>query len=134
MTWDDSLANVRTLDRWREAIGVEYEAERPEALTAPVHGRPLARKSGAQMTHGSMDGVDKPVSRIVMGTLNRHDLRHASVMYDDYFEPGRQLFRHGADVRKRPVGSDTGPVAAQPGRPRPGGRHHQGRPHARLLP
>ena len=92
MTWDDSLANMRTLDRWREAIGVEYDAERPEALTAPVHGRPLARKSGAQMTYGSMDGVDKPVSRIVMGTLNRHDLRHASVMYDDYFELGGNGF------------------------------------------
>ena len=92
MTWDDSLANMRTLDSWREAIGVEYDAERPKALTAPVHGRPLARKSGAQMTYGSMDGVDKSVSRIVMGTLNRHDLRHASVMYDDYFELGGNCF------------------------------------------
>ena len=92
MTWEDSLANMRTLDRWREAIGVEYDTEQPEALTAPVHGRPLARKSGAQMRYGSVDCVDKPVSRTVMGTLNRHDLRHASVMYDDYFEMGGNCF------------------------------------------
>ena len=92
MTWEDSLANMRTLDRWRAAIGVEYDAERPEALTVPVHGRPLARRSGAKMTYGSVDGVDKPVSRVVMGTLNRHDLRHASVMYDDFFEMGGTCF------------------------------------------
>ena len=92
MTWEDSLANMRTLDRWREAIGVEYDAEQPEALTAPVHGRPLARRPNARMTYGSVDGVDKPVSRVVMGTLNRHDLRHASVMYDDFFEMGGTCF------------------------------------------
>ena len=92
MTWEDSLANMRTLDRWREAIGVEYDAERPERLTAPVHGRPLAPRPDALMTYGSVDGVDKPVSRIVMGTLNRHDLRHASVMYDDFFEMGGTCF------------------------------------------
>ena len=92
MTWEDSLANMRTLDRWREAIGVEYDAERPERLTAPVHGRPLAPRPDALMTYGSVDGVDKPVSRIVMGTLNRHALRHASVMYDDFFEMGGTCF------------------------------------------
>ena len=92
MTWEDSLANMRTLDRWREAIGVEYDAERPASLTVPVHGRALARRSSARMTYGTVDGVDKPVSRIVMGTLNRHDLRHASVMYDDFFELGGNGF------------------------------------------
>jgi predicted dehydrogenase len=27
MTWEDSLANMRTLDRWRSAIGLRYEGE-----------------------------------------------------------------------------------------------------------
>ena len=30
MTWDDTLGNMRTLDRWREAIGLVYERERPQ--------------------------------------------------------------------------------------------------------
>ena len=30
MTWDDTLGNMRTLDRWREAIGLVYESERPQ--------------------------------------------------------------------------------------------------------
>ena len=92
MTWADSLANARTLDRWRDAIGVEYEAEQPGRMTTPVHGRPLARRSDARMTYGDLDGVGKPVSRIVMGTVDRHDLRHASVMYDDFFEMGGNCF------------------------------------------
>ncbi len=92
MTWEDSLANARTLDRWRDAIGMEYEAEQPARMTVPVHGRPLARRSDARMTYGDLAGVDKPVSRIVMGTVDRHDLRHASVMYDDFFEMGGNCF------------------------------------------
>lgn len=29
MPWEESLANMRTLDRWREAIGLTYEVDRP---------------------------------------------------------------------------------------------------------
>jgi hypothetical protein len=27
MNWEDSLGNIRTLDLWREAVGVVYEAD-----------------------------------------------------------------------------------------------------------
>jgi len=30
MTWDDTLGNMTTLDRWREAIGLAYESEEPQ--------------------------------------------------------------------------------------------------------
>ena len=30
MTWNDTLGNMKTLDRWRESIGLVYESERPE--------------------------------------------------------------------------------------------------------
>ncbi|HUJ72538.1 MAG TPA: Gfo/Idh/MocA family oxidoreductase [Verrucomicrobiae bacterium] len=29
MSWDDSLGNMKTLDRWRESIGLVYESEKP---------------------------------------------------------------------------------------------------------
>ena len=83
MTWDDSLANMRTLDRWREAIGMDYQAEREDSLILPIHGRPLAKRDDCYMTFGTVTGIDKPVSKIVMGTLNRRDLRYASLIYDD---------------------------------------------------
>jgi predicted dehydrogenase len=31
MTWDDTLGNMKTLDRWRESIGLVYDMERPGA-------------------------------------------------------------------------------------------------------
>jgi predicted dehydrogenase len=36
MTWEDTLGNMRTLDRWREAIGLEYGIEKPQAMLLPV--------------------------------------------------------------------------------------------------
>nr|MBA2391876.1 Gfo/Idh/MocA family oxidoreductase [Ktedonobacteraceae bacterium] len=40
MSWDDTLGNMQTLDRWRQAIGLVYDSERPEAQTQTVHRRP----------------------------------------------------------------------------------------------
>jgi predicted dehydrogenase len=36
MTWDDTLGNMKTLDRWRESIGLVYDMERPDAGSPPV--------------------------------------------------------------------------------------------------
>lgn len=92
MTWDDTLGNMRTLDQWRAAIGVVYEAERPEGKTLPVHKRPLAVRSGSVMKYGHIAGVEKPISRLVMGVDNQVSWPHASVMFDDFFEHGGNCF------------------------------------------
>ncbi len=33
MTWDDSLGNMNALDRWRQEVGLQFDREKPEALT-----------------------------------------------------------------------------------------------------
>jgi predicted dehydrogenase len=33
MSWDDSLGNMQTLDRWRKSIGLIYEAEKAAGIT-----------------------------------------------------------------------------------------------------
>ena len=91
MSWADSLGNARTLDAWRESIGLVFDMERPERQTAPVHGRPLAVAERV-MRHGTVSGIDKPVSRLVMGCDNQPDIRHAAVMFDHYFERGGNAF------------------------------------------
>ena len=88
MSWDDSLGNMRTLDRWREAIGLVYDAERPEARRPPVSGRPLAAPSRPEIPRGEIAGVGKPVSRLVLGVDNQRTMPHAAVMFDDFFERG----------------------------------------------
>ena len=92
MTWDDSLGNMQTLDRWRDEIGLVFDQELPGATRAPLHGRPLAKRGDARMPYGTIAGIDKPVSRLVMGVDNQRTMPHAEVMFDDFFERGGTCF------------------------------------------
>jgi predicted dehydrogenase/aryl-alcohol dehydrogenase-like predicted oxidoreductase len=88
MSWADSLGNMRVLDAWRAQIGLAFDAEKPQALRLPTSGRPLARLSS--MPSGLVDGIDKPVSRLVMGTMifKPGRLPLACAMLDAYYQAG----------------------------------------------
>ena len=86
MSWADSLANMRTLDRWRAAIGLTYPADEVSGLSRPVHGGPI--RSTAELPSGRIPGVDKSVSRVVFGPSVLPSLVLTTVMLDDYFERG----------------------------------------------
>ena len=91
MTWADTLGNLATLDQWRDAVGVKYEAESPD------HGRParggnVAPRAGAPMKYASVDGLDMPVARFVMGCDNKNTFRDAAPIWDDYLERGGNTF------------------------------------------
>jgi predicted dehydrogenase/aryl-alcohol dehydrogenase-like predicted oxidoreductase len=92
MTWNDTLGNMKVLDRWRAALGVVYDAEKPDGQTLPVHKRPLTPRPGHPMKYGAIAGVEKPISRLVMGVDNQTSWPHASVMFDDFFERGGTCF------------------------------------------
>jgi len=91
MSWDDTLGNMRTLDAWRDEIGLTYEMEKPGRVPT-VHRRPLEVRPGHNMTYGRIDGLDKDISRLVMGVDNQHRLPHIAVMFDDWFERGGNAF------------------------------------------
>ncbi len=90
MTWADSLGNMQTLDRWRRDVGLVFANEKPEALTVPFTGRPLARRPDAPMTYGRVEGIDQPVSRLVIGSmvLRGPGLPFACALLDHYVELG----------------------------------------------
>jgi predicted dehydrogenase/aryl-alcohol dehydrogenase-like predicted oxidoreductase len=69
MTWADSLGNMRTLDAWRRELGLVFDNERPAALAARVSGRPLAVRSDPSMKFGPVEGLDKLVSRVGIGSM-----------------------------------------------------------------
>ena len=92
MTPDDSLGNMRTLDAWRKQIGLVYEQERFEANIPTVTRRPLAVRAKHNMKYGRIPGLEKTVSRVVMGVDNQQDLSHASIMFDDFFARGGNAF------------------------------------------
>ncbi|MFB9377801.1 aldo/keto reductase [Kineococcus gynurae] len=89
---EDSLATAAVLDRWRAAIELRYPFEAETADIPTVSGAPLRRSDSAVMTYGSIPGLDKPVSRLVMGCDNQPDLAHASAVFDAYVEAGGNTF------------------------------------------
>jgi len=97
MGGDDTLGNMKTLDRWRAAMGQQYEQEKPDNITQPLHGFPLSRKSAGKlcdipMQYAPVSGLDQPVARLVMGMPGSTDFRHASTVWDDYFELGGNCY------------------------------------------
>ncbi|HTI14272.1 MAG TPA: aldo/keto reductase [Dictyobacter sp.] len=94
MSWEDTLGNMRTLDLWREAIGLSYPMESPDGpdQNLPLHKRPLQVRAQSLMKYGRVPGVEKAVSRLVMGVDNQTAWPHASVMFDDFFEQGGNAF------------------------------------------
>ncbi|WJL96764.1 aldo/keto reductase [Microbacterium sp. ET2] len=92
VTWADSLAISTILQQWRDAIGARYPHEAPTASAPVVAGGPLRRRQNAVMSYGAVNGVDKPVSRLVMGCDNQRTIAHAAVMFDDFFERGGNTF------------------------------------------
>ena len=91
MDWNDSLGNVKVLDRWRQLANVQFDFEKTERQTMPIHGRPLAVCRNV-MRHADVAGVGKPVSRLVLGCDNQPTGKHAAVMFDNYFEYGGNTF------------------------------------------
>lgn len=108
MSWNDTLGNMKTLDRWRDEIGLVYDSERPAAQTRTVHGRPLARRDDHNMRYGRIPGLDKPVSRLVMGVDHPASMPYAAILFDDFFERGGTCFDtahiYGLGVAERLLG------------------------------
>ena len=95
MSWDDTLGNMRTMDTWRLGIGMVYDMEQPTADFPTVDNRPLTRRSEIKMKYGKIEGIDKPVARLIQGgTLagGQFQLPHASMLFDEYFRNGGNCF------------------------------------------
>src|SRR6266508_3312403 len=63
MPWSDTLENMRTLDGWRESVGLHFDGEGKRApILAP-------RVEERRMSYIDVDRVAKPMSRLVLGTM-----------------------------------------------------------------
>ncbi len=108
MSWEDTLGNMRCLDRWREEVGVVYEREKAEAWKLTVARRSLRLPTKPSVPRGEIAGVTKAVSRLIMGCDNQPNLAHASVMFDDFAERGGNAFDtawlYGRGLQERLLG------------------------------
>ena len=90
MTWADTLGNLSAMDRWRDAIGLTYKLEL-ENESRPVRGS-LLRRTDVRMKYGHVDGLEKPVSKLIMGCDNQKTFAHGAAMWDDWYERGGNAF------------------------------------------
>ncbi len=89
---EDTLDNMLTLDRWRAAIGLVYDAEQPSNEFSTLTGRPLKKREPSPMTYGRVPGLETNISRLVLGCDNQITMPHASVVFDDFFSRGGNAF------------------------------------------
>ena len=92
MSLDDSLGNAKVLDRWRAAIGLRYPFETDTSAIPTVSSLPLAVNPQHAISYGTIPGLSKPLSRLIMGCDNQPDLAHASAIFDNFIEAGGNAF------------------------------------------
>ena len=103
MSWDDTLGNMRALDQWRAALKLEYPFEKAEGHE-PIRGKHHIQKTASntrqgnppkrnlQMTYGRVDGVEKPISRFVVGCDNSTGFEASATLWDEWVECGGNAF------------------------------------------
>lgn len=90
MTWDDSLGNMKTLDLWRQSVGLEFDEEKTEAVIPTLSHQPLKPRPDHKMQYARVESIDKPVSRLVLGTMvfNLNVMPFTCAMLDHFVEIG----------------------------------------------
>jgi len=91
MDWEDTLGNMRLLDRWREEVGLIYNQEK-HFHPRTIANRSLRRSSKHNMHYGKIPGLGKPVSRLVHGADHNVTVPFTEVMFDHFFELGGNCF------------------------------------------
>lgn len=94
MGWADSLGTLRVLDRWRSAVGLEYEIEKPAKRVNTISGRPL-RTDGTAIGKRKIPGLSKPASVVALGFEDFRTFSSGSILLDAFFEAGGNLFDTG---------------------------------------
>jgi predicted dehydrogenase/aryl-alcohol dehydrogenase-like predicted oxidoreductase len=92
MTVADTLGNMAALDAWRASAGLIYENEKPSFAFPTISREPLRKRPAAPMTYGTLQGVELPVSRLILGCDNHTTMPQGTAIFDDFFERGGNAF------------------------------------------
>jgi hypothetical protein len=87
---DFSINTAYWLDRWREAAGVSYDAD--QLGDKGFNGDSVSLGAHGQMPLGKIAGLDKPISKLVLGTDNQTDGPTMAAMADAFVEAGGTCF------------------------------------------
>ncbi len=103
--WADSIGNAETLDRWRHAIGHAITEEEPED-NRPLPG--VLPPGCPAVPQQRIDGLDLPLSRLIMGCDNKNTIADGAIVWDAWMEAGGNAFDtgfvYGAGLHERVLG------------------------------
>lgn len=88
----DSIGNNRVLDAWRAEVGYRTYAEDPALNRVLPSVHPA---SSPRMPLSRIEGVDRPVSRLIIGCDNCNTLAEGAVVWDVWMEAGGTTFDTG---------------------------------------
>jgi len=91
MSQADTLGNLRVLDQWRTAVGLEYEIEKPSRRTKTLTGAPLTVRRST-VPGRSIPGLDKAASVVALGVMDFLTFSSGSILLDAFYEAGGNLF------------------------------------------
>ena len=92
MTHGDSIGNAETLDRWRQEVGYVTFNEKPAGNRKLKNLIPAASR---QIPKAKLEGVNLPVSRLIIGADNKNDLGSGAIVWDAYLDAGGNTFDTG---------------------------------------
>jgi aryl-alcohol dehydrogenase-like predicted oxidoreductase len=90
MTRAQSLKTLSIMDKWRQAVGVEFSVEKPVARTRTISGRILSQKRNTVKSI-NLSGLQKPISNIALGIMGYSTFPAAAIALDAFFEDGGKL-------------------------------------------
>jgi aryl-alcohol dehydrogenase-like predicted oxidoreductase/predicted dehydrogenase len=91
MSWADSLGNLRVLDKWRQAITLEYGVEKPELRTRTIKGEKLEKRADI-IKHRKVPGLEKSASQVALGFEDFPNFASAAILLDAFYERGGNVF------------------------------------------
>lgn len=95
MSWDDTLGNLRVLDKWRTDVGLEYDIEKPPAKrgsAVTMRGDKLTAPKSGGVERRQITGVSQPTSVVAMGFEYFPRFAGAAMLLDAFYERGGNLF------------------------------------------
>ena len=90
MSREETLSNMKVLDAWRSAVGVEYPFEKRSGFPKTTYAGDALSVRENRIPRVEVGG--KQTARLVMGVDNQPTLPHAAAMFDAYFERGGNTF------------------------------------------
>ena len=92
MGWADSLGNLRVLDKWRAAVGLEYEIEKPARRVNTISGRQAAVPAAPPFRKRQIPGLPGRPRCLALGFEDFRTFSSGSILLDAFFEAGGNLF------------------------------------------